>query len=127
MVNIFIASARSETLIHDLRQLPDVNGDLKTRFYSARSAMFERLDPYFRAAMHHAFMEAECREFAARLKGRLDRESAGEGADDHREEQGLSEPLPSVSRLDLELEFLRRERAEAEKHARMRRQMERYL
>ncbi len=90
--------------------------------------MFERQDPYFRAAMHHALMEAECMESAARMERFIDKESARERVvPNSSENHGLSQPLRSLTRLDIELEFLRRAREEAEKHARIRGQMERYL
>lgn len=90
--------------------------------------MFQRQDPYFRAAVHHALMEAECRESASRIQRSIEKESSREGVGPGSPEaHGLSELPRSVTRLDINVELLRREREQAEKHARMRENMQRYL
>ena len=89
--------------------------------------MFDRQNPYFRAAMRNARLEAECREFAAKIQSQIDEELAkGAACPDALRDCESSESSRSSDRMRLEL-VLKRILEEAERHARMRKNMEPFL
>jgi len=90
--------------------------------------MFERQNPYFRSAMHHAKQEAECRESAERLARREEEETMRQaGRPDPSDPQASSESRQFECGLSLESILLKIETQDAERHAKMRGKMEPYL
>jgi hypothetical protein len=102
-----------------------VTGDPETTAYSPRAAMYDRQNPYFRAAMRNELLEVQCRESASWIE-RLFEDAETEVVTPDSSESTLS----SQERQELRhimLEYARAQRDEAEKHARMRKTMEPFL
>jgi hypothetical protein len=89
--------------------------------------MFDRQNPYFRAAMRNERLEAECRESAAGFQRMADEELArGATSPDPLRHSGASETRLCSGRLLAEL-LAKIELEHAERHARMREKMESFL
>ena len=88
--------------------------------------MSDRQNPYFRAAMRHERLEAECRESASWIERFVEEEAAREAASPDSSESDLSSEEWRELRC-MFLEMAKEEREQAEKHARMREKMEPYL
>jgi hypothetical protein len=89
--------------------------------------MSDRRNPYFRAAMRNEFLEAECREFASRMEKQAEQESARAAMSSDSAQSSASSEERQQSRRRIWLAFAMQAREEADRHARMRSEMEPFL
>jgi hypothetical protein len=89
--------------------------------------MADRQNPYFQAAMRNELLEAACRKSATWLVERAEEETAGDAVSEDSSASKASSEERRQFRRRMWLAFAEQNREEAERHARMREKMERYL